>query len=172
VTRLPPEPAAVAGVDAAYAFACEAYGNRLRRSGRSLAHPMAVAALLADDRQPTSVVISGLLHDVLEDTQVEAVELEERFGVEIARIVSALTQDEHLDRYRDRKAALRQATLEAGPAAAAIALGDKAAKLHDADRRPRKRKLRHYRATLDEVEARYGPSRLAAQLRAELQRWR
>jgi (p)ppGpp synthase/HD superfamily hydrolase len=159
-----------AGFTEAYAFLCDAYEERLRREDRSPAHPLAVAELLAADGQPSLVVVAGLLHDVLEDTDVNARELEDRFGRDAARIVAALTEDRSRPRYRDRKAALRRRTLEAGPLAGTIALADKLAKLQAATKSPRRRKLEHYRATLDGVEARYGTSRLADLLRAELER--
>jgi (p)ppGpp synthase/HD superfamily hydrolase len=56
--------------DAAQAFLVEAYRTRRRRPGRTAEHPIAVSQLLADDGQPAIVVVAGLLHDVLEDTDV------------------------------------------------------------------------------------------------------
>jgi guanosine-3',5'-bis(diphosphate) 3'-pyrophosphohydrolase len=157
--------------DEAVVFTNAAYADRLRRNGRTAEHPIAVAELLAADGQPQTVVVAGLLHDVLEDTGVTQEELTTRFGSEVARIVTALTQDESVARYKRRKAALRKRTLEGGPEAAAVALADKIAKLRDARERPRRRKLEHYRATLQGIEDRHGPSRLSKLLRQELDHW-
>lgn len=123
------------------------------------------------DGQRSAVVRAGLLHDVLEDTEVSAAELEDRFGPEVTRLVSALTQDSSIPRHRARKAALREQVLEAGRDAATIALADKAAKLSSERARPKERRLEHYRETLAGVERRYGPSPLSECLRRELARF-
>ncbi len=149
----------------------DAYRTRLRRSGRSATHPVAVAELLLADGQPASVVLTGLLHDVLEDTDATADELRDRFGPRISGSVQALTQDASIGSYKDRKANLRQQILAGGPEVATVTLADKLAKLRERDMRPPDRKLAHYRATLEEVERRYGPSRLSRQLREQLARW-
>ena len=130
-----------------------------------------MARLLANDGRSPVVVTAGMLHDVLEDTEVTEAELEAAFGADIARLVRALTQDTSIPKYRQRKTALRAQILEAGPDAAAISLADKAAKLQGLDKRPAERKLEHYRGTLREVEQRWGPSDLSELLRAQLSRW-
>jgi (p)ppGpp synthase/HD superfamily hydrolase len=45
---------------------------RLRRAGKTVKHAIAVGELLTDDRHPPTVVVAGLLDDVLEDTDVSA----------------------------------------------------------------------------------------------------
>ena len=148
--------------DEVLSFLADAYGQR------SLDHPLAVARLLHDARQSDRVVIAGLLHDVLEDTTVTTDELRSRFGSEVAELVEALTEDGAIDDIRARKAALRRQILDAGPAAATIALADKAAKLSESDLRLSARRLEHYRGTLEGVERRYGHSSLSELLRDRL----
>jgi guanosine-3',5'-bis(diphosphate) 3'-pyrophosphohydrolase len=116
-------------------------------------------------------VVTGLLHDILEDTEVSADELREQFGSDIALAVEALTQDPSIRGYRRRKAALREQILAAGPEVAAVSLADKLAKLRKRTKRPPDRKLAHYAATLEGVERRYGRSCLSEQLREQLERW-
>jgi hypothetical protein len=159
------------GADGAVAFVTQAYGTRVTRTGRTIEHPIAVAMLLADDGQPSPTVVVGILHDVLEDTDVSAVELEGAFGAEITRAVTALSEDPSIRKYGKRKAALRQAILDAGPNVATVSLADKVAKLQGLQSRPAERKLRHYRQTLSGIEQRYGRSRLSELLRRELERW-
>lgn len=161
----PPEAANALG------FLIEAYQTRLARPGRTVEHPIAVGRLLREDGQPRSLVLAGLLHDVLEDTEVQPAEVRERFGPEVADLVEALTQDGSIGKHRARKAALRQQILDAGPDAAKIALADKAAKLASERDRPKGRRLDHYRATLTGVERRYGRSRLSERLREQLARF-
>jgi (p)ppGpp synthase/HD superfamily hydrolase len=165
------ELADIPGADAALAFLTEAYRTRLRRSGRTVEHPIGVATLLAEEGQSTPVVIAGILHDVLEDTDARRGELDETFGADVTRLVSALTQDPSIKKYRKRKTALRQRILDAGPEAAAVSLADKAAKLRSAQTRPAERKLEHYHQTLRGIERRYGSSHLSALLREQLDRW-
>lgn len=161
----------IPGADAALAFVTNAYRTRLTRAGRTIEHPVAVAGLLVEDDRRAEVVIGGLLHDVLEDTETTAGELEEAVGVAIARLVGVLTQDPSIKKYRKRKAALRQQIIDAGPDTAVISLADKAAKLDELESRPAERKLTHYRETLNGIECRYGASRLSGQLRDQLDRW-
>lgn len=159
------------GAEEALGFLVDAYRTRLLRAGRTIEHPIAVAELLAGDGQKPSLVIVGLLHDVLEDTDATADELLEAFGGDIARVVEALTQDPSIGKYRKRKAALRRQILDAGPEAATVSLADKLAKLRTLDSRPANRKLAHYRETFAGVEQRYGRSLLSMLLREQLQRW-
>jgi len=116
-------------------------------------------------------VLAGLLHDVLEDTEVTTAEVRERFGPEVARLVEALTQDPAIADYERRKAALREQVLAGGPGAAAVALADKTAKLAKESERPKESRLAHYRATLEGIEQRFGQSPLSEHLRAELRRF-
>lgn len=148
--------------DQVLSFLSDAYGER------SLDHPIAVADLLREARQPHRVVVAGLLHDVLEDTDVTADEVRRQFGAPVAELVEALTEDGHIDDVRQRKAALRQQILDAGPSAATIALADKAAKLSEPDLQVNSRRLEHYRRTLEGVERRYGHSGLSELLRRRL----
>jgi (p)ppGpp synthase/HD superfamily hydrolase len=147
------------------------YRDRLRRAGRGVEHPRAVAALLGAHGQPPAVVLAGLLHDALEDCDVTSAELGARFGPQVAKLVEAVTQDPTIDSYATRKAALRRQTVDAGPAAATIALADKLSKVEGAAAPPPRRKLAHYRATLEEIEARYGADRLSRALHRALDRW-
>jgi (p)ppGpp synthase/HD superfamily hydrolase len=154
------------GIDDARAFVEEAY--RSRGNNEDPDHPLAVARLLRNDGQPAVLVTAGLLHDLLEDTDVSADELRERFGPEVTRIVEALTQDPSISDYRERKAALRRQILDAGRDAATVALADKAAKIGSLRARPGDNQLEHYRATLQGIEERYGRSPLSERARAQL----
>jgi len=161
------------GVQASRALALldEAYRTRPRRPGRTPRHPIEVAGLLLADGQPETVVVAGLLHDVLEDTDVTPDELVSGFGSRISGMVHALTEDPSISAYRPRKAALRRQIMESSPETVAVSLADKTAKLLAADQRPRARKLEHYRATLDEAERRFGPTPGSDRLHAALARW-
>lgn len=83
------------GLRAAYEFALE-YHNKTGalRSGTSLpyiVHPIAVANILIKWNAPTHVVMAGLLHDTVEDTEATKHQIHLVFGNDIAYIVEGLT---------------------------------------------------------------------------------
>ena len=54
----------------AYVFATRAHGTQRRESGDPYySHPVEVAGILADMRLDTASIITGLLHDTVEDTE-------------------------------------------------------------------------------------------------------
>ncbi len=77
----------------AYVFAAQAHKGQVRRSGEPyLSHPLEVAHLLADMKMDAITLSAGLLHDVLEDTDVTAPELNEMFGKDITHLVEGVTK--------------------------------------------------------------------------------
>ena len=88
-------------------------------------HPVAVAALLADHGFGDEVLAAALLHDVVEDSETTVDELRERFGEPVAGLVDALSDDESIADYRDRKDEHRARVLAAGADALAIYGADK-----------------------------------------------
>lgn len=77
----------------AFAFAREAHKNQLRKSGDPyFDHPLLVAKILTDLKMDYTTVIGGLLHDVVEDTGITLVQVEEEFGHEIATLVDGVTK--------------------------------------------------------------------------------
>ena len=48
------------------------------------------------------IIISGLLHDILEDTDVTSDEIRSKFGKDVANIVEANSFDESIDDYLER----------------------------------------------------------------------
>jgi GTP pyrophosphokinase len=85
-------PAEVTLVEEALDFAARAHYGQRRKSGEPfIIHPVAVAVILADLRMDVCTIVSGLLHDVVEDTSVSIEELAERFGSSCATIVSGVT---------------------------------------------------------------------------------
>ena len=77
----------------AYDFAEIAHKGQKRKSGHDfIIHPVEVATHLARLELDPKVIIAGLLHDVIEDTDFGSVEIEEKFGKEISEIVISLTK--------------------------------------------------------------------------------
>ena len=96
-------------------------------SGRTpyIEHPIRVAALLDEHGYGDEVLAAALLHDVVEDSGTTLDELRQKFGGDVAGLVGAMTDDESIDDYRERKAEHRERLAAARTEAMAIYGADK-----------------------------------------------
>jgi GTP pyrophosphokinase len=77
----------------AYGTAHAAHKGQTRKSGEPFVyHPLATADILADLHLDSTTIAAGILHDVLEDTDLTREELAEQFGEEVADIVDGVTK--------------------------------------------------------------------------------
>ncbi|MFP4322550.1 MAG: RelA/SpoT family protein [Anaerolineales bacterium] len=77
----------------AYHFSEEAHRPQKRKSGEPyFIHVAAVADILAALGLDTTTIISGLLHDVVEDTRISLEDIQTRYGGEVARLVDGVTK--------------------------------------------------------------------------------
>ncbi|HRS31072.1 MAG TPA: RelA/SpoT family protein, partial [Bacilli bacterium] len=77
----------------AYDIAMEKHQGQMRRSGEPyVQHPLEVAYLLATLHTGPSTIAAGLVHDVLEDTDMAKEEMAERLGKDVADIVDGVTK--------------------------------------------------------------------------------
>jgi GTP diphosphokinase / guanosine-3',5'-bis(diphosphate) 3'-diphosphatase len=77
----------------AYVFSAFEHKGQVRHSGEPyLVHPLEVADLLADMNLDVVAIASGLLHDIVEDTQTPIERIKELFGVDIAHVVEGVTK--------------------------------------------------------------------------------
>jgi GTP pyrophosphokinase len=84
----------------AFLLAQKAHKDQFRKSGEPyITHPVEVAKILINLGMEETVVIAGLLHDVLEDTNVTPLELEKEFGKDVLSLVDAITKLERLSFY-------------------------------------------------------------------------
>ncbi|HET7508310.1 MAG TPA: HD domain-containing protein [Solirubrobacterales bacterium] len=88
-------------------------------------HPIRVAATLDELGYGDEVLAAALLHDVVEDSDTTLDELREKFGGEVTGLVGAMTDDEDLEDYRERKAEHRERLAAAPVEALAIYGADK-----------------------------------------------
>jgi GTP diphosphokinase / guanosine-3',5'-bis(diphosphate) 3'-diphosphatase len=92
-------------VQRAYEFAEASHRGQLRKSGDPfIEHPLGVAYILADLGLDTTTLVSSLLHDVVEDTDLGVDDIRREFGDEIAAIVDGLTKLDRIE-YRSREQA-------------------------------------------------------------------
>lgn len=78
----------------AFTIALEAHKEMRRKSGEPyIFHPLAVAQICVEEiGLGTTSIISALLHDVVEDTDLELADIERMFGKKVARIIDGLTK--------------------------------------------------------------------------------
>ncbi|MGD9761325.1 MAG: bifunctional (p)ppGpp synthetase/guanosine-3',5'-bis(diphosphate) 3'-pyrophosphohydrolase [Candidatus Izemoplasmatales bacterium] len=92
-------------VRSAFDYADSKHSGQLRKSGEPfIVHPRDVAITLAEYQVDPNTLASGLLHDILEDTDTTYDEIKELFGEEVADIVEGLTKLDQLQ-YQTSKAA-------------------------------------------------------------------
>ncbi len=100
-------PAQVDRVREAYEFGAQAHEGQKRLSGEPyIAHPVAVADILADLHLDAQTIVAAILHDVIEDTATAKDEIAERFGPEVAELVDGVSK---LDQIQFRSRAEAQA---------------------------------------------------------------
>lgn len=139
-----------------------------------------MAALLHTTGYGEAAVAAGILHDAVEDTDVEIETIAERFGSEVRELVQAMTEDPEIEPYEARKAALRQQIAQFGEAATAVYAADKVAKVRElraqAGRDPEllrseeiQPRLEHYLRSLAMLEQATPEHPLVQKLRFELE---
>jgi (p)ppGpp synthase/HD superfamily hydrolase len=147
-------------------FAARKHAGQRRKGMKAepyINHLTEVALLLAEASNGTDseLVMAGLLHDTIEDTETTREELVQVFGDEVAGLVAEVTDDTNLLRIERKR---RQ--VETAPAKSArarmIKLADKIANLHSIAESPpigwSARRKREYVAWAREVAAACGPT--------------
>ena len=80
-------------IEKAFNIANNAHLGQLRKSGEPyIIHPICVATILAELELDKETIVSGLLHDVVEDTVMTLDEIAQEFGQEVAVIVDGVTK--------------------------------------------------------------------------------
>ncbi len=84
----------------AFLFSSRAHESQIRKSGEPyIIHPIGVSIVLASQKLPKEVIIAGLLHDVVEDTEYDLEDIKENFNEDIAYIVDGVTKLTHIEDY-------------------------------------------------------------------------
>lgn len=83
----------LACIGEAYVYSATAHREQKRYSGDPyVIHPLGTARVLADMGLDVQTIEAALLHDVIEDTDTEPSEIEERFGAEVLTLVDGVTK--------------------------------------------------------------------------------
>jgi GTP diphosphokinase / guanosine-3',5'-bis(diphosphate) 3'-diphosphatase len=87
----------------AYVYSMKAHGTQLRDSGDPyFSHPVEVAGILGQMKLDTASIVTGLLHDTVEDTVATLDDIERVFGPEIARLVDGVTKLSRIELQSDQ----------------------------------------------------------------------
>lgn len=107
-------------------FAAISHDGQKRKGGDMapyISHPYAVGLILSQAGFNEDVVIAGIFHDLIEDTNVTYEELQQKFGETIADLVLEVTEDKSLD-FFPRKEKYLEHLKTATPEAASISAAD------------------------------------------------
>ena len=77
----------------AFVYAAEAHAKQVRYSGDPyIVHSLGAASVLSDMQLDVQTLIAALLHDVIEDTEINEDEIAARFGTDVATLVDGVTK--------------------------------------------------------------------------------
>ncbi len=80
-------------IEQAYDLANDLHKNQKRESGEDyITHPIAVSLILASYNLDTETIISALLHDAIEDTDLTISTLQSKFGKNVCKLVTGITK--------------------------------------------------------------------------------
>lgn len=114
-------------------FTMRKHANQTRRDGSPyIAHPLRVAESLRSigGIQDMNVILAGLMHDLIEDTDCEWATLAKRFGEPVANLVAILSGDMRLPKVERRREVVERIR-NAPDEAKAVRLADRLDNLSD-----------------------------------------
>ena len=113
-------------IEEAIEIAAEAHQGQYRKGTDTpyITHPYAVGLILMEAGYAEAVIIAGILHDTVEDTDLTLEFIRERFGDVIANIVDGCSEDKAL-RWRARKTERIEALRIASPEICIVTCADK-----------------------------------------------
>lgn len=80
-------------INKAYVYSAKVHAGQMRSSGEPyLSHPLEVSSILAQMKLDIASIVTGLLHDTVEDTLTTNEDIEALFGNEIAFLVDGVTK--------------------------------------------------------------------------------
>jgi (p)ppGpp synthase/HD superfamily hydrolase len=153
--RIPP--GTLTGLDRAFSFALAWHGDQLRPTGEPyVVHLLEVTEILIEGAgvRDKEMLIAGVLHDVLEDTECPPEEIRASFGPGVHDLVVWLTkpEDEEGDPPGTARKRYLDAFSEAPPAARILKLADRLSNVQKLDRHSNPEKQRFfYEETVEKI---------------------
>ncbi|MBB6453833.1 (p)ppGpp synthase/HD superfamily hydrolase [Salirhabdus euzebyi] len=92
-------------IDQAIQFSAQAHDQQYRKGSSTpyISHPYAVGLILMQHGCAEEAIIAGILHDTVEDTTVTLTEIENKFGIHVARIVEGCSEPNKELSWEERK---------------------------------------------------------------------
>jgi len=110
-------------MEKAIALVADSVREKCRNKKPLILHSIRVGLKLLELKQPRELVVAGILHDLIEDTDCTINQIRKAFGVRVARLVSAVTQAKIVD-YQKRWRILMDKIKKTGKAAMILKLVD------------------------------------------------
>lgn len=87
-------------LDEAIVFATHAHAGQVRKMVNTpyILHPLEVASIIATMTGDENTMAAGVLHDTIEDCDVDPKEIKRRFGARVSALVQSETEDKLLER--------------------------------------------------------------------------
>ena len=90
-------------IEKAYRIGKEAHKDQVRKSGEPyIIHPLWVGIILAELEMDKETIVAGMLHDVVEDTEMTLDDITREFGEEVALLVDGVTKLGQLSYSQDK----------------------------------------------------------------------
>ncbi len=114
----------------AIVFASQKHNGQVRKGTKIpyISHPMEVMQILTENQCSETVIVAGILHDVLEDTDTAPSEIRKLFGDEVLKIVAAESEDKSKS-WKERKQTTIDNLLSASLEVCLVCMADKLANL-------------------------------------------
>ena len=142
-------------IEKAYETAHAAHGDQMRKTGEFfIEHPVAVAHILADLKMDAPTILTGILHDVVEDTTATLEDMKKQFGPEVSFLIDGVTklsQMEFKNNYEKESENIRKMFISMGKDVRVILvkLADRLHNMRTLDPLPEEKQLRISRETLN-----------------------
>ncbi len=145
-------------IEKAYLFAEKKHEGQFRKSGDPyISHCIGVAYILAGLQVGPKTIMTGFLHDTIEDTDTTREEIEKEFGSEVATLVEALTKVTRLSDYKNVEFTAENhrkifVAMAKDVRAIIVKLADRLHNMRTLQFQPREKQIRISRETLDVYE--------------------
>ncbi|MDE0552863.1 MAG: HD domain-containing protein [Candidatus Poribacteria bacterium] len=113
-------------IEEAIEIAAEAHQGQYRKGTRTpyITHPYAVGLILMEAGCSAAMIVAGILHDTVEDTDLTLEFIQAHFGEYVAGIVDGCSENKSL-RWRARKTERIEALRQASPEVCTVTCADK-----------------------------------------------
>lgn len=114
-------------------YATIAHEGQMRKNTKVpyVTHPIAVSEIIQHSGHCDDAIVAGLLHDVVEDTDITLEEIEKEFGAKIAAIVDGVSEDKSITPWKARKKSYIEKLISAPKESMIVSAADKIHNLTD-----------------------------------------